>query len=541
MKKLEIIILILIVAIGGFFRFFKLDWGQGFFFHPDEYHITIAVNRLSFPDQMNPRLFSYGSFSVYLIYFTKLILEKIFFEKNLNIFLVGRFYSALFSTSTLVIVYLISKRLFRKKSHAFLTTGLVALTPGLVQQAHFATPESNLTFFIFLSVYLLIKYLDSKQIKHFYFSALFMGVASGVKITALLLTPVLLFSLFFEQTSIKQFTKRIKNGILGVLIFLTAFFLVFPYSFLDYKGFQNSMKYESSVASGGQVVFYTRQFLDTTPILFQLEKILPYALGPSILLLGVSGFLIILRILGKGLISGQGLNPNWFIITTSFIFFFIPNSFLYAKWTRFIAPTFPFFAIFSIYAISKLEKRRIIFHTLILTLTLTTLVWMLMFFSIYLRNDVRQSATLWAKENLPQNSYILTEQGNTFEVPLSGRFNKIPFDFYHLDENPELPQKLIYSLEESDYFIIQSRRIYMNHKDKNLFPITKRFYKALFSNELGFEKIKEFDSYPSLANVIVVEDESAEETWSVFDHPVIRIYKKVTHLSQKDYEEILGI
>jgi hypothetical protein len=80
----------------------------------------------------------------------------------------------------------------------------------------------------------------------------------------------------------------------------------------------------------------------------------------------------------------------------------------------------------------------------------------------------------------------------------------------------------------------------MNHDDPNRFPITSRFYQALFSNELGLRKVKEFNSYPSLAG-FEVDDEKAEETWSVFDHPVIRIYEKVYPLTKNDYAKILEI
>ena len=71
-----------ILFLGAVLRFYKLDWGEGNFFHPDEYHIAGAVSRLSFPSQMNPHLFTYGSFTVYLIYFTRLILAAF----NLKIF-----------------------------------------------------------------------------------------------------------------------------------------------------------------------------------------------------------------------------------------------------------------------------------------------------------------------------------------------------------------------------------------------------------------------------------------------------------------------
>ena len=36
-----------------------------------------------------------------------------------------------------------------------------------------------------------------------------------------------------------------------------------------------------------------------------------------------------------------------------------------------------------------------------------------------------------------------------------------------------------------------------------------------------------------------IPDEDAEETWSVFDHPVVRIYKKTNTLSTIEYEQIL--
>ncbi|MBU3957411.1 hypothetical protein KKI19_04030, partial [Patescibacteria group bacterium] len=65
------------------------------------------------------------------------------------------------------------------------------------------------------------------------------------------------------------------------------------------------------------------------------------------------------------------------------------------------------------------------------------------------------------------------------------------------------------------------------------FPQTAKFYNTLFSGQLGFEQIQEFHSYPQLQIgppaggwALEFPDEQAEETWSVFDHPVIRVFKK---------------
>ena len=57
---------------------------------------------------------------------------------------------------------------------------------------------------------------------------------------------------------------------------------------------------------------------------------------------------------------------------------------------------------------------------------------------------------------------------------------------------------------------------------KQKYPILNKYYDDLFSGKLGFTKVAEFSAG--------LNDEQAEETWTVFDHPVIRIYKKAKSL-----------
>jgi hypothetical protein len=66
--------------------------------------------------------------------------------------------------------------------------------------------------------------------------------------------------------------------------------------------------------------------------------------------------------------------------------------------------------------------------------------------------------------------------------------------------------------------IIPSRRVYKNHS-KEKYPVLGRYYHDLFTGKLGFEKIAEFAT---------LGDENAEETWTVFDHPTVRIYKRTS-------------
>jgi hypothetical protein len=55
---------------------------------------------------------------------------------------------------------------------------------------------------------------------------------------------------------------------------------------------------------------------------------------------------------------------------------------------------------------------------------------------------------------------------------------------------------------------------------------------------LGFELVKECTSYPHLLG-LEIKDSSAEESFWVYDHPPVRIYKKTKALSRDDCKEVL--
>lgn len=537
-KKSNLILLLSIIVLGAFLRFYKLDWGGGNFFHPDEYHIVISVNQLSFPDQLHPHLFSYGSTTVYLIYLAKIAASGILGADSLSPFLIGRFISALYSTMTIFVVYKISRILFKVRFVSYLSAFIVSLTPGLIQQAHFATPESAITFWILVVLYFSLEYTKRLRFKYLFVAGLALGLSIATKITSLLVAPTVIFAIIWVGARKKRLKKALLNMLVLTFIASFTYMLAFPYSFLDFKGFTSSMTYETNVARGVLPVFYTRSFLKTLPVFFQFKKILPYAIDPATLFMGTVGFISALLISIKKIKSKTGI--SWFLVVLVFSLYFFPNSFLYAKWTRFVAPTFPFFAIFSIFILEKVSsKNKTLGQILTSVLVLSASVWTIMFFSIYTKEDVRLNASKWFKQEIPENSYILTESGNTLEVPLSGNYTKRPLDFYHLEENPEIQQGLPKELEKADYFIIQSRRIFYNHP-RELFPLTSNFYGMLFSGKLGFSKIKTFTSYPKIGP-FEIPDEAAEETWSVFDHPVVRIYKKTEPLTKNQYEKLLKI
>jgi hypothetical protein len=332
---------------------------------------------------------------------------------------------------------------------------------------------------------------------------------------------------------------------LSAFLTLSINFLTSPYLFLKYKESRGTLLYEISIAQGKPILFYTRQFIDTTPIIFQLQKIFPYALGWPIFIFGSLGFLLISLHLIKALILRKKFSTFDFQLSTlhfALLTYFLSQAFLFTKWTRFMAPIFPFFPIFASYSFSKISpflKSKRLFAICYLLFAIS-IVPGLLFSNIYFRPDVRFVASKWIYQNIPSGSYVLSETANVVDIPIyhpnyqslitNYSLNPVSFNFYDLDENPKVFQKLLDELVKSDYIFIPSRRIFANHlRLPQKYPLTAKYYQLLFSGKLGFTEIKEFK---------IFNDENAEETFTVFDNPVIRIYKKTFPFSKQQYEKL---
>ncbi len=87
-------------------------------------------------------------------------------------------------------------------------------------------------------------------------------------------------------------------------------------------------------------------------------------------------------------------------------------------------------------------------------------------------------------------------------------------------------ERMKYVLDRADYLTISSNRFYdAMPRNPQRYPLTIAYYRALFSGELGFELVGDFTSRPNLGP-IEFRDDSAEEAWTVYDHPRVFIFKK---------------
>jgi hypothetical protein len=189
------------------------------------------------------------------------------------------------------------------------------------------------------------------------------------------------------------------------------------------------------------------------------------------------------------------------------------------------------------------------------------------YLSIYISPDVRFEASRWVYTHMQSNAYILSETANVVDIPVPNavtppvlsqdkRYRYISFNFYDIHLVPGLQEELEQHIAQAEYIFIPSRRVFANHScylenARGLFEIERNqqgydrdrciklrndytavysYYDRLFTGNLPFEKVAEFKSYPKITifgkKLIEFPDEEAEETWTVFDHPVIRIYKR---------------
>ncbi len=539
-KKIIFIFSLLgIILLGGFLRFYNLNWDQGHFFHPDERNIANAVSKIRFFHQLNPQFFAYGSLPIYLYRVTGDILVALTKNQDWvlewpNINIIGRSFSALFSSLSLILVFFLTKKIFNKKV-AILATFFTAFCPSLIQTAHFSVTESLLVFWLLLISLLSLKIADKASYKNYLVTGFIWGLALATKISALSFAIIPLTAhLLFHFRKIKNYLKLL----VGFTVAFLTFAFLSPYTFLAKEKFLESMRYESGIVWGTLKVVYVLQFEKTLPYLFQIKNLL-WQMGPTAFL-GILGLLVLL------VIAFKKKEKKIFILLSFPIAYFLYAGLWYTKFIRYMIPLLPFLAIGLAWLIYKIRlKTKIFGNFLIILCLLTNLLWALAFFSIYSKEQTRITASKWVYQNIKKGDYILNEHWDD-GLPLNldsnhpSNYKIEQLTIYEADNQ----QKLNYyaeKLDQANYLIINSRRLYgtlMFLPEK--YPLTSKYYQLLFENKLGYNKVAEFTSYPSILG-IVINDDKSEESFQVYDHPKVMIFENKKIFNQKQFEEILNI
>lgn len=494
-------LLLLVIAAGAVARLTNLNWDQGGRLHPDEALIINGAQSLRFPAQWFPGFHDYNGFSSSLV---KIIAPTVTSAETLTV--IGRFLSALLSTTSIILIYALGTTWWNARAGTYAAI-LLAASPLFIQLAHFYTTESIM---VFLILAMLLAWPSPV------FMALPMGLLLATKNTAYLILP--LPGALLAAAAPPHFKRTFTS--LAVFFLLTAlvFFLGSPYSFLDVSNYISRSRYLSAVVSGNLRMDWTLQFQGTTGWFWIPSFVAAAGIAPFLGLIGMVAALI-----------SRAKRTTLITVSLWSIGFLIVLGSAYLKFIRYAAPVLPFLLLFAAKTLSDLwEAKHRVFS---LSFLLLHSVFGLMFFSIYTTPHTSLEASLWIARHIPDKSRIIVEEWNSiirFSRPqLSHKGLAVTsFNFYAPDTAAKA-QRVKELFSGAQYVIVESPKVRNTVlRLRQRYPHTAALYEQLENGRLGFSPVAHFTSYPRLGP-FSLNDEGTEETFTVFDHPAITIYRNV--------------
>lgn len=547
--------LTLILLLGLYLRLYNINWDENNYFHPDERAIIMFALELNWPTSLqeflssqsplNPHFFAYGTFPIYLLKAATIAIAHYFpsLDTYGGMHLVGRPISALFDTATIILVFLLGRRIFSPRTGLF-AAFFYSASVLPIQLSHFFAVDTILTFFITASLLVLIEFLQRPTRRLGIVLGLCVGLSLATKVSALILGPVILFAiitLLYKHRGSKKFVMHIVATMcLAAGTAVLVFFVTQPYAFIDWRVFLQQTTLQSQMSRNAYLFPYTLQYVHKLPYIYELKNIFLWGLGPSIATLSFGGLIALLILY----IKRDGKTTLGIFLLFIGMYFLLFGGFA-VGYMRYMLPLYPLFAVTGGYFISEIIIKRIPHRhiattvkrkILLLLFILLCLYYPFSFISIYKLPNTRIQATEWILANIPAGSVIAIEHWDD-ALPLTSRdrYNTITLPLYEKDTAVKW-QGINKQLQETEYIILASHRLFVplpKLKDCDkvepgfCYPLTAAYYENLFNGSLGFSKVAEFVSQPKLPFLpLYINDFPADENFTVFDHPRILIFKK---------------
>ena len=287
-ESLAVILLLVVLAIGAYFRFTGLNWDENFHLHPDERFLTIVASGLQTesnpinylktsastlnPYNMGQGFYVYGNFPMtvtrYVAEWAAAACEPYFAQSSVGeagpricqwnyiaydgIHILGRILSGLLDLVSILFTFLIARRLYDYRV-GLLASLLLALAVMPIQQSHFFTMDNWAAGLTTLTLYTAVRAagLGDKNPKwqlHWYILfGITLGLTVASRINVALLAPIIGLSaiIWFVQRgntiqTIRSNTRTqldveriILSLMLAAIISVITFRLAQPYAFAD--------------------------------------------------------------------------------------------------------------------------------------------------------------------------------------------------------------------------------------------------------------------------------------------------------------------
>ncbi|HEU5423075.1 MAG TPA: DUF2298 domain-containing protein, partial [Nitrolancea sp.] len=561
---------VICLALG--LRFFGRDWDQGWYMQPDErFMVMVLTDRIHAPDihqlgqlfdpahsPLNPRsvdqsgrpqAYAYGSLPLFATDATAAV-AGFLTRQDLNSYarvgMVGRSLSALADVITVVLAMILARRLYGRAA-APISGLLLATTVTMIQLAHFFTVDSFVTMFATAVLLAALLLVERPTRLRAIVAGLLIGAALATKISVFTLAiPVALALVlaYRQHGPPRSLVLALRRLLWTGAAALVAFALFEPYAFWQPHAFFNDISSQWKMANGSADLPYTRQFVGTIPVRYELGNLVHWGLGP---LFGIAALVALVVVARRG----RKMRPGEIILLAWIVPYFAVISTAEVKYLRYAEPIVPALAILTGGFLAALAVRwparswrGAVSLGLTAVVLLGTLGWALAFESIYTRPNSHLAASDWIYRNVPPGSTITAEWwDDSLPLPLANipppqaAYKQITLDLYADRPNQQEFDYIAGFLRDSDYIILASDRLAQSiPRLPWRYPVATDYYRLLESGQLGFQLVYESNVMPSLGP-LHFNDRGADESFTVYDHPHVRIYKKVTTLSRDDLQQ----
>lgn len=351
----------------------------------------------------------------------------------------------------------------------------------------------------------------------------------------------------FSKKTLSQVLRYFLIFYLGIA-FISGFVFM-PYAFLKVPRFLSDVMSQIRMNSDPYTFPYTLQYVDTPAYLYHLRNIFFWGAGPLITSLAIIGLVALAYILYKRKLIPAKEKPLLLLFLGFYLLYFLIIGKSAVKFMRYMLPLYPFLSILAVFPFvlcRKIEKHAYTYPAALL-IVLVQFIYLLPFLQIYLQENTRIQATRWILANIPPQSTLAVEHWDD-RLPVAGqdiyRFQEL--QIYNQPDDKAKWNIIENQLASSDYLIIASNRLYAPiqklydcQRYKICYPIASEYYTQLFttgvvslpSQIIRFQKTAEFTVQPEL-NIpffnlkLKIPDQQADESFSVYDHPRILIFKK---------------
>ena len=544
--------LLALIALGLACRFVGLNWDEGLQLHPDERFVIDLVGRIGWPtslagwfDSANSPFNPANLGNTHYVYGQwPLLLGKsgaALFGKNdlVSLIPMARSLSALFDCLTVGLTFLLARRVL-PRHWALFAAALVALAALHIQQSHFFTVDNFAAFWMLAAFWGAARWQNRGRARDALGCGACLGVAMACKISAVFIALPLAILLVFGFG--KHPFRQILAGAGGCILIALICFRVFQpmafsgeFGFFDLRPdlrFWRDLTEQAAITNGTVDVPFNVQWIGRAPWLFSASNLGFWGYGWGLLISGALGLVFVLRNARKR----DDKTPLLLAAALFCVILFGVQGATFSKFTRYFLPMTPFMAIIAAYAWQQLISQRAWLRFGAPLVVGFTALWCVAVTSIYTRPHTRLEASRWIVANIAPGTRTINETPWDESLPLgwgpagTGDLRSQLLNSYDAD-TVEKRENMLRVLDESEWLFLSSGRSWQNiPRWPAKWPMTSRFYYALWNGDLGFEIAREFRSYPQLGP-LQFPDDNAEEALSVYDHPRVILWRKTPNYS----------